>query len=277
MSETYILKRNIAAILVAMFFCAASLSAQPKHMSLYFENRVRQDIVHPDSTTFGYYALLQIDSTYMNALGQPYTVTNFKYYVSNIKLTDTNGKVFVHKDGYYLINQEDSASHHIELNDVPPGYYGKISFTIGVDSLHNCSGAQSGALDPINGMFWTWNSGYIFMKLEGKSPASRQPGHTYEYHIGGYKAPANCIRNVTLNIMERDAYMNDDIPAGIKPEDTLIMDGISIRANVSAILSSHTRLDFSKMSSITDFHNAEIVADNYKDMFFMIGVSYDKK
>ena len=245
-------------------------------MSLYFENRVGQKIRYPDSTTYSYTALLHLDSSYVNELGQTYTVTNFKYYISNIKLTDSSGKVFISKDSYYLINEEDSASRHIELMDVPVGAYDKISFDIGIDSIHNCSGAQSGALDPINGMFWTWNSGYIFLKLEGKSTDSKQPGHTFEYHIGGYRAPATCMRTVTLDIRNRDG-INDEISVTSSPRDSLVMDGLMIGANVSAVLSSGFQVDFSKLSSVTDFHNAEKVADNYQHMFWIMQAFYDKK
>jgi hypothetical protein len=34
-----------------------------------------------------------------------------------------------------------------------------IKFLLGVDSLKNVSGIQTGALDPAKGMFWTWNTG----------------------------------------------------------------------------------------------------------------------
>ena len=39
---------------------------------------------------------------------------------------------------------------------------------LGVDSVLNYNGVHEGALDPINGMYWTWQTGYIHCKLEGK-------------------------------------------------------------------------------------------------------------
>ena len=62
-----------------------------------------------------------------------------------------------------------------------------IGFRIGVDSLTQLSGARTGALDPLNGMYWTWNSGYVGVKMEGQSAASAAPGHQIEYHLGGYR------------------------------------------------------------------------------------------
>ena len=79
------------------------------------------------------------------------------------------------------------------------GSFNQLSFIIGVDSLHNVSGAQTGALDPINGMFWTWNTGYIFAKFEGKSPFSTALNQSVVYHIGGFRQGENAIRKVTLD------------------------------------------------------------------------------
>ena len=37
---------------------------------------------------------------------------------------------------------------------------------LGVDSLRNVTGVQTGALDPAMDMYWTWNTGYVMAKLE---------------------------------------------------------------------------------------------------------------
>jgi hypothetical protein len=210
--------------------------------------------------------LLALDTaTYRNELGQSFTVTNFKYYISGIKLKDKNGKERYVHEGYYLIKQDDDASHMIQLDYVPEGEYTDMEFTLGVDSLHNCSGAQSGALDPANGMFWAWNTGYIFLKLEGKAPESRSPGRIFEYHIGGYKAPANCIRDIKLSMASKPLLIGTDK----NPH-------MYIRADVQEVLRTPTTIDFTKLSSVTDFHQAPVIADNYKDMFRIFGIRYER-
>ena len=72
----------------------------------------------------------------------------------------------LNKDDYFLVNFANAGSTRISLKTIPASF-NRIAFTIGVDSIRNVSGAQTGALDPANGMFWTWNSGYIMAKLEG--------------------------------------------------------------------------------------------------------------
>ncbi len=199
---------------------------------------------------------LQMDTVYYkNELGQTFTVSRFRYYLSNIKLKKTDGTE-VNLPGYFLVDEADPESKSITLSHVPEGNYHALSFTIGVDSLHNCSGAQSGALDPVNGMFWTWNTGYIFMKMEGHADASTSPGHIFEYHIGGYMAPNNCIRKAELDFGKKGLTIYDN-------KDN----GIAIKADVLQLLKTPTTIDFSRLSSVTDFHNATIIADNYADMF----------
>lgn len=140
------------------------------------------------------------DSTYSNSLGENFSISKFKYYISNIELENTvTGMKKNIPDSYYLINESDSASKKIMISNDGSGFT-KISFLIGVDSLKNVSGAQGGALDPVNDMFWTWNTGYVMAKLEGIAPVSKQMHHVLEYHIGGFKGANNVLQRIDLDI-----------------------------------------------------------------------------
>ena len=198
---------------------------------------------------------LNLDSSvYKNSFEQTFIVTNFKYYIGNIHLKKTDEKEYISRD-YFLINEDAEKSKNIILNNIPNGEYTSISFIIGVDSAHNCNGAQSGALDPVNTMFWAWNTGYIFLKVEGKSSFSKSPGNIFEYHIGGYKSPSNCIRSVTLKF-EHPLVIENTKTADIK-----------IKVDVAEILKTPTNIDFTKLPTVTDSNNATTLADNYMDMF----------
>ena len=200
---------------------------------------------------------LCLDSVYKNELNQKFTLENFKYYISNFYLENSKGKKISYSETFF-INEDEETSKEIKLKNIPVDEYISIGFILGVDSLHNCSGAQSGALDPVNGMFWTWNTGYIFLKLEGKSSYSSSPGNIVEYHIGGYKQPSNCIREIKLNMKNNLTFRNN--------EQSLI----NIKVNALEILKTPNTIDFKKLSSVVDFRNATILADNYQDMFTLI-------
>ena len=135
------------------------------------------------------------DSLYENEWGEIYSVSKIKYYVSSFMFDQQ--KLSLTKEKYRLIST-DKKINMVEFDQVPSGSYSKIRFTIGIDSIDNCQGAQKGVLDPINDMFWTWNSGYVFFKLEGMSNRSNSDLNRIEYHIGGYKKRNATIRNIEL-------------------------------------------------------------------------------
>lgn len=157
---------------------------------------------------------LQLNTgTYTNASGESFKVTKLKYYVSNFVLTNSNGTQFtVPQDScYFLIDESDEATHQPVLQ-VPEGEYKTLSFTLGIDSVRNTAdiSRRTGVLDPTaegGDMYWGWNSGYIFFKMEGTSSVSAAAGNLFMYHLGGFggysSATINNIKNITLDLTAR--------------------------------------------------------------------------
>ena len=159
-------------------------------------------IVEIHFTNFAGAKILSPDSLYTNTFNESYSIGRLKYYITNMELVNTeSGKSASIANSYFLVDEGNDASKTISLS-VPEGSYNAISFLLGVDSLHNVSGAQTGALDPMNGMFWTWNTGYVSIKIEGKSLASTLPGKFYEYHLGGFKGPDKVNNSIRLTFPE---------------------------------------------------------------------------
>jgi hypothetical protein len=71
-----------------------------------------------------------------------------------------------------LIDFADSMTCSIRLAARPKNTAAGIS--VGVDSIHNVSGAQTGAPTGERNVL-DWNSGYVMAKLEGNSSVSNQP------------------------------------------------------------------------------------------------------
>ncbi len=133
-----------------------------------------------------------LDSMYVHPMsGDTLMFTTTKYYISNFKLKDENGTWHAMSDSYFLVDLSNPSSLDLNLGNFPAGTYTEMSYVLGVDSLRNVSGAQSGALAPSNGMFWSWNSGYIMFKLEGMSPQAS--GGMFTYHIGGFSGANNVV------------------------------------------------------------------------------------
>lgn len=138
---------------------------------------------------------LQLGSTYQNPFGEDLTISMFKYYVSNFRLRKADNSWTNVNDIYHLVDEADTASKTFMIT-LPIGEYTAISFYIGVDSTRNVSGTQSGDLDPLKGMFWTWNSGYVMAKIEATSTFSSAPNNNVSIHVGGFKTGENTVRQV---------------------------------------------------------------------------------
>ena len=125
--------------------------------------------------------------------GQVITPSEFRYYISNIQLQKIDGSWWTEEESYHIVDAS-MQNPTIELKEVPEGRFVGIKYLIGVDSTRNVSGVQEGALAPSNSMFWSWNTGYIFVKSEGTSTAVQGENQEYRYHIGGFRTPNSGIR-----------------------------------------------------------------------------------
>lgn len=133
------------------------------------------------SNMFGLMPVTLNSQIYSTSAGDTFNIEDLRYYFTNFSLQRKSGE-WVNLKNYHLISQKDPASMKIRLVGVPAGHYMNIRVSLGVDSVANTSGLQEGALDPSWGMFWTWNTGYIFFRISGRNPNS---GVSYSLDLGG--------------------------------------------------------------------------------------------
>lgn len=216
-------------------------------------------------------ASLVFGTEYTTTMGEKVTFSAFNYFVSNFVLVKDDGTEFVvpKDECYFLCKHEDVDSRSVLLKNVPAGDYTGLKFIIGVDSAKSVSPVteRTGVLDPAagaSGMYWSWNAGYIFVKVEGTSPQApldaNTGAHTIEYHtglFGGKDSPTlNNIKQVNLETEAGEPAM---VRNGKAPHFHLYVDVLEMFTNptnisVAANPTSHAG-PFSKT-----------VADNYADM-----------
>jgi len=209
---------------------------------------------------------------YVNASGETFTIDYLQYFVSNIKLTNAEGAVYTvpQDSSYFLIKEHDAAFSKAHIY-VPEGDYTQLTFTLGVDSVRNTLGIDQrlGILDPTNtaneGMYWGWNSGYIFFKMEGTSSAAPEDGNglrKYRYHIGGfggYNSPTiNNVKTITIDLKDR----------GIAKVRTTNNANIHLMVDVSQVFDGPTRISIAQNATVMFADFSTIIADNYAKMFF---------
>ena len=210
---------------------------------------------------------LQLNTAdYTNALGQQFKVTILKYYVSNFKLTNVDGSVYTvpQTECYFLIDESNAASHMPELS-IPEGEYKSLSFVIGVDSLRNTMDVsqRTGSLDvsaAAADMYWSWNSGYIFFKIDGTSPAITAMGGVFQYHVGGFggysSSTVNNLRTITLDLTGRGT------PKVKSGKET----NIHLMVDILKALNGTTNMNFSTVAMAHSPNAGVPVANNYVNM-----------
>lgn len=217
---------------------------------------------------------LQLNSaTYTNASGEPFTVSLIQYYISNIKAAKSDGTVYtVPQDSSYFLITGDKSTRFARVK-VPEGDYTSLTFTVGVDSLRNTMPVdkRTGVLDPSGshdgaGMYWGWNSGYIFFKLEGTSPAVTSAGdptgkQQFKYHIGGfggYSVPTiNNIKAVTIDLQTAGT-------ARVRKDRNC---NIHLFADLLKVFNGSTRLSIANHPSVMFSDYSVNIANNYQNMF----------
>lgn len=249
------MKRQL--LLWCMLCAILALSACKKEAGPELQNEKGQFVLEFEHQVDGKPLVLGTQS-YKNALGQDFSIDVFKYYISNIKLTNAKGEEILLPESYILVDAQKATTHFVQMKDIPTGDYTQIEFLIGVDKARNHAGAQTGALDPSHGMFWTWNSGYIFVKLEGKSAHSTQNNKQLTFHIGGVIEPHIAIRSFKTEI-------NPANPLRIRQDKN---PDIHFMVNAASLFKGVKDVDFSILNYTMGGAAAIGVADNYaKSMF----------
>lgn len=186
-------------------------------------------------------------SAFHTATGATITVSMLKFYLSDLVVTMADGEALSISETMLVDLGEG------EEFDIPRKRHDKVtsvSFTVGVDSILNESGPREGALDPRNGMYWTWATGYIFLKLEGTLESPTTPRRVYEVHVGGYKAPYRNMIDVVLPVHQQ-----------------LSSDTVSIDVAVDRFFDAEPAFDITRRPSITDARQASDVIDRLRRMF----------
>ena len=209
-------------------------------------------------------SILRVSTSYANAFGEPFTVRAFKYYISNIQLKYSNSNVYKINIAPHLVNEKDSTTKQLSFI-APAGAIVSIQFLLGIDSIINTTGVQTGDLDPAKGMYWVWNTGYIMAKLEGNSGVAKIPGRQFTYDIGGYKKGENAARKITLLVSFPPANSSK---AEVSHQNTSVIKNIIIKADVLKWFAGVNDIKIAEQPMCHEPGKLAMqLADNYQQMF----------
>ncbi len=253
-------------LIIAGAFILMSASCKKTTGSLYNSNVKAPITLEFDNIVGG--ADLQLNTgSYTNESGEQFKVSMLRYFVSNIVLTNVNGsKYIVPQDSSYFLIDESKPSTLKTSIKIPEGEYSKLEFVLGVDSLRNTKdlSQRTGVLDPTgeaSGMYWSWNSGYIFFKMEGNSPSSKLTNNVFQYHIGlfgGYSTPTlNNLKNISIDLTQRGIAK---VKTGKTPNVHLLVD-------VSKVFNGTNKVSISANTVVMASAFSAKIADNFTSMF----------
>lgn len=129
-------------------------------------------------------------SVFTDATGRKFSLSDFRFYLSKIVLIKDDNNELPITDTVILgsITQQT-----FPLAVIPVGSYKGFKFLFGLDSATNHSDptiypSSSPLSLQNNPLHWSWNSGYIFMKLEGLADTTLNntgtPNENIVYHLG---------------------------------------------------------------------------------------------
>lgn len=136
-----------------------------------------------------------------NALtsGDSVVINTLKFYLSGMTIQHVNGDTMITEKIYKLIDCEKNTTGSLFTFQNPKNEASRMMINLGIDSTTCLNGAMGGDLDPTLGMYWTWQNGYINIKMEG-TIFTLNGSADFEYHIGGYQYPFNTLQHMYFKL-----------------------------------------------------------------------------
>lgn len=188
-------KSNCFLILMWLVFQFGHSQEKETHLKIHFRFAFNEES-------------LQTNKKYLSDKKDTLQITNVKLYLSHFGIEYTDHSILEEQNSVHLIDLKKPESLHFAIPSDAKKTISKIHFNIGIDSLSSVSGAMEGDLDPMNGMYWSWQSGYINMKVEGKSPSCATRKNEFQFHIGGYESPNYAMRKLSLENKKETPEIN---------------------------------------------------------------------
>lgn len=135
---------------------------------------------------------------YQTSAGETFSITRVSYLVSDLELQRADGSWLEFSNSVAWLDAGQGRDS-FRLENIPAGEFCSIRFLVGLSTnLNHANPAKFSAGHPLNpdvdGLYWGWQGGYVFMALEGlwRNAAGEMDG--WAYHLA---RDTNAVR-VTL-------------------------------------------------------------------------------
>jgi hypothetical protein len=151
---------------------------------------------------------LELEQVYLTENNYSISFSTLKMYFSDFRFREKLSGGITEIDTLIFYDLADSSTH-VFFKNLEISNYDDVSFTLGLDSSKNVSGELENAYDPLLGMHWAWNTGYVNVKLAGKSSLVLTKTHDFEFHLGGYRFPYASAQQVQVDLL--DSYIQFEL------------------------------------------------------------------
>ena len=150
---------------------------------------------------------LELEQVYLTENNDSISFSTLKMYFSDFRFREKLSGGITEIDTLIFYDLADSSTHTF-FNDLNLKNFESLAFTLGLDSTKNVSGELENAYDPLLGMYWAWNTGYVNLKLAGKSNLILTKTHDFEFHLGGYRYPLATAQNIEVDLNDQYIYFD---------------------------------------------------------------------
>ena len=150
---------------------------------------------------------LELQHIYITQNNDSISFSTLKMYFSDFSFKDKISGRITSIDTLIFYDLSDSSTNSF-FNDLNLSNYECVAFKLGLDSSKNVSGELENAYDPLLGMYWAWNTGYINLKIMGESSAVPTNSHEFEFHLGGYRSPFATAQTIQVDLNDQYIYFD---------------------------------------------------------------------
>ena len=140
---------------------------------------------------------------YQTSAGETFSITRVSYLLSDFALQRDDGSWLEISNSVAWLDLGENRDT-FRLENIPPGDYRSLHFSFGLGTnLNHANPAQFPARHPLNpnfnGLYWSWQGGYIFLALEGLWRNADGALDGWAYHLA---RDPNCTRIILAAPLE---------------------------------------------------------------------------
>jgi len=184
---------------------------------------------------------------YTESHGYRYRVETFQTYISMLELVRSDGSSVLVRD---FIMATMGSPQTFEVR-VPEGDYGSIRFYLGVPAEYNKNvdpttypNSHPLSVQGSQGMFWHWNTGYIFTKFDGKADLEGLEGNLlldpFAFHCGDDPLLRLVELPISSPLIRADSERNFQVHCQVER----LLDGEQDQIDIAVDYLTHTQGNF---------------------------------